>query len=152
MDNTLKHESLRGIEGIEESRGMLNHATTMHRSDGEAYLEQLNFMRAELSAAMVAISGNSLQALEESLWKQEVLCVGLNRLLQTLGRTPVDDAVRSSILSATADLQTLNRTYHFLVQQSHSSTDLLYSLCRTYKDTMPLAGEHSPQKLCSLKV
>ncbi len=102
--------------------------------DGEAYLEQLELLRAEMNDAMLAISGNSLQALEESLWRQEVLCVSLKRLLQSLQGAQIDSTILVRMQSATTALHTVNQSYAGLIQRSRSSADLLYSLCRSYNE------------------
>ena len=99
----------------------------------EAYLEEVEELRSEIAAAMRAISGNSLQVLEESLWRQEVLCTSLTRLLQAMqagGETP---ASMNRVHAATHALHALNHTYTALVQQSRASADLFYGLCQSYR-------------------
>lgn len=101
----------------------------------ELYVQQLESMREEISRSMQAISGNSLQVLEESLWRQEVLCVSLQRLVRAMvGQDPRSPAM-ARIRSATADLHRLNQTYARLIQQSKSSCDLMYGLCRSYTES-----------------
>lgn len=100
----------------------------------EAYLEEVELLRDEISTAMLAISENTLEALEQSLWRQQVLCVSVKRLLESIHRTEIDSAAMTRVRSATTALHTLNQSYATLVQQSRSSADLLYSLCRSYRD------------------
>lgn len=104
------------------------------KDKGELYLHQLEQLRHEMSTAMLAISGNSLRVFEESLWRQQVLCISLKRLLQSLQVATLDNGAMARIHSATEALYRLNQTYADLVQQSGRSTDLLYGLCRSYND------------------
>ncbi len=112
--------------------------------EGEAYLQQLDLLRAEMSDAMLAISGNSLQALEESLWRQEVLCVSLKRLLQSLQQAQLDSSVMVRMRSAATALHTLNQSYAGLIQRSKSSADLFYGLCRSYNEASSREGGTNP--------
>ena len=119
------------------------------REDG--CLQQLESLRTEIGQAMTAISGNSLQALEESLWRQEVLCVSLKRLMQTLPEGEAGSSAMIRIRSTTAALYALNQSYAGLVQQSKASSDLLYSLCLSYKDASSREVNGNAGTLCSFE-
>ena len=114
--------------------------TQEQQSNGEAYLHQLDTLREEIHAAMVAISGNSLPGLEQSLWQQEVLCVSLKHLTNSMGQTSVEGPLVQRIQTATAALYQLNATYCKLVEQARSSTNVLYGLCRDYKDSVAMTS------------
>ena len=103
----------------------------------QAYSYQLETLREEIQVALSAISGNALGALQDSLWRQEVLCAGLNRLLHSLQETGVDLSALHRMRAATASLYALNQTYADLVQQSRESTDLMYALCQNYQKSSP---------------
>lgn len=117
----------------------------------DVYLEQLESLRGEMNAAMLAISGNSLRSLEESLWRQEVLCVSLKRLLQSMQGTRMESTALTRMRSAATALHAVNQTYAGLVQQSRASADLLSNLCRSYKE--PSSGQLSSTnaKSCSFE-
>ncbi len=100
----------------------------------ELYLQQVEWLRGEIERAVQAISANTLQVLEESLWRQEVLCVSLQRVVRTMVGTSVNSATMARVRKATADLQHLNKTYSRLIQQSKASCDLMYGLCRSYSE------------------
>ena len=105
-----------------------------HPRSEDAYIEQTTLLREEINAAMLAISGNSLQVLEESLWRQEVLCTSLRRLLQALQGEAIDSASMARIRSSTLALHQVNRTYANLVQQSRMQAEVLYGLCLSLKE------------------
>ena len=117
----------------------------------EAYLQQLDTLREEVGYAMSAISGNTLQALEESLWRQEVLCVGLGRMLQTLGGTPLPNGAADRMKDAMAALHAVNRTYAEVVEQARSSNHRLYALCLGYKGATSRDTTAGTGMCCSLE-
>ena len=104
-------------------------------NDEKRYLQQLELVREEISRSMQAVSGNSLQVLEESLWRQEVLCVSLQRLVRAMVGSSSSSAAMARVHAATADLHRLNQTYARLIQQSKTSCDLMYGLCRSYSES-----------------
>ena len=118
---------------------------------GQNYCQQLHSMRDEMSASMLAISSNSLHAFEESLRRQEVLCLSLTRLLQVVGGTEADTSALVSIRSATTALHRLNKTYSELVQQSRVSGELMYALCRSYTDSRIRDAREESHPRCSFE-
>ena len=104
------------------------------QSTGAAYLRQMDDLRDEIQSAMRAIAGNSLSVLEGSLWRQEVLCTSLRHLARTLGPDALSGPLTARLRDTSLALQELNRTYALLIQQSSQSADLLYRLCRGYRD------------------
>ncbi len=114
-----------------------------------AYLQELESLREEMQAAMLAISGNRLSVLEESLWRQQVLCTSLKHLSRSLSSDPVEGSLMRRIRESTAALHDVGRTYSALLQQASESGDLLYRLCRSYKDAAPspLPGVVTPRLL-----
>ena len=109
-------------------------STTETHSTSAVYLRQMDELRDEIQSAMLAIAGNSLSVLEGSLWRQEVLCTSLKHLSRTLGPDALHGPLTARIHETSIALQELNRTYSLLIQQSSQSADLLYRLCRSYKD------------------
>lgn len=105
-----------------------------------SYLHDIGALQTELRSAMLAISGNRLSVLEDSLWRQQVLCTSLKHLSRSLSTEAVERPLLDRIQQASLDLQQLNRTYAQLVQQSSQSTDLLSRLCRSYGDTAPASA------------
>ena len=103
---------------------------------GELYVHRIDELREEVRHAMAAISGNRLQAFEESLWRQEVLCTGLKHLFLTAqavtpsptSRTPVNTRLQASLEA----LHQVNRSYAELIRQAQNSTHLLYAPCQNY--------------------
>jgi hypothetical protein len=120
---------------------------------GTAFLGEFDALREELNTAMLAISGNSLAALERSLWRQEVLCVSLQRLSQSLDPESMESPLMARIGKANAALHHLNESYTSLVQQSSHSAGLLHNLCRSYKDAAsPMLESSSPRAAWSCEV
>ena len=117
----------------------------------KVYTHQLETLRQEIHVAMSAISGNALGALEDSLWRQEVLCASLNRVLQSLQGAKIGPSALHRMQATAASLHALNQTYANLVQQSRASTDLMYALCQNYKDSFPHLLHYDTAKSCSLK-
>ena len=107
----------------------------MESKEENVCLDQIDLLKGEINAAMLAIAGNALRPLQESLWRQEVLCVSLKRLLQLLRGTNCKPDAIDRIRAATAALHRLNQTYAIVIQQSSASTDILYNLCRSYKES-----------------
>ena len=121
--------------------------SSLNKDQGQFYLEQLDAMREEFCRSMLAISGNSLQVFEDSLRRQEVLCVSLTRLLQTVQGPSVDPGALTSIQSASNALKGVNRTYAALVKQCRDSTALMYALCRSHADAHTCeTGQQSPTR------
>lgn len=81
---------------------------------------------------MAAISGNQLQALEESLWRQEVLCTGLKHLLGTVQDAAPGPPLNTRLQASLIALHQLNQSYAELLRQAQASNHLLYALCQGY--------------------
>ena len=117
---------------------------------GTAYLGDLEALRDEVQVAVQAISTNSLAALEASLWRQEVLCVGLKHLSHTIDPNAVETSLRTRIEAASTALHHLNRTYASLVQQSRDSATLLQHLCRSYDEASTTTGSRRSSLSCEV--
>lgn len=111
------------------------------------YLQDVEALQGEMQSAMLAISGNRISVLEESLWRQQVLCTSLKHLSQSLVAGPVETSLRNRICEANRALEQVNRSYAVLVQQSSQSTDLLLRLCRSYAEAAIPAHASAPQPL-----
>lgn len=130
-------------------------AAQLTNTSGEVYLQQVDALRNEIGEAMAAISCNRLQAFEESLWRQEILCVGLKRLLGAAERSASGDAglaaLGSRIQSSMTALQQVNRTYAELLRQAQSSNHLLFVLYQTYHDAARRERTSPTGTRCSLE-
>ncbi len=105
-------------------------------NDQQLCLQAAKDLEHEIAAGVLAISLDSLETFEESLWKQQVLCATLQRHFESFsirGTLPSD---LPYLVGALSDLQNVNRAYDALVQQSRSSADLLLRLCLGYRDTI----------------
>ena len=111
-----------------------------------AYLHQLESLRDEMQAAMLAISGNRLQVLEESLWRQQVLCTSLKHLSSSLRSPTLETSLAARIRESSLALNEVSRTFSVLLQQASESGDLLLRLCRGYQDT-PRSGSGASTRL-----
>ena len=106
-------------------------------------------LEEEIAAAILAIALDSMDVLEESLWKQQVLCATLRGQLDTLSHQGIDPGGLPHVVGAFSSLRNANRTYSSLVQQSRASTDLLLKLCLGYRE-----ADNSPHRdavLCALE-
>lgn len=119
--------------------------TQVNPQPGASYLHEMEQLRDELQTAMLAISGNRLSVLEESLWRQQVLCTSLKHLSHTVAAESVHSPLLKRIRETSVALNDLNRSYSLLVQQASQSNDLLYRLCRSYKDAAPSPALPSAQ-------
>ncbi len=119
--------------------------------DEDLYFQQLEWLREEMHTAMLSISSNSLQVLESSLWKQEVLCVSLKHLVQSMQGSMLGGNAMVRVQSATMALSKLNETYADLVSQARSSSDLLYGLCLSYQQATHRGAHADLGNHCSLE-
>ena len=118
-------------------------ATPQRDSFSTVYLQQMQTLAFEMNAAMGAIAGNSIAELEESIAKQEMLCVRLAKMatavqeeLQTSTEQPLpaqmDSEVAMRIQAAGGAIRTLNMQYAALLKHSGRSVALLSALCRNH--------------------
>ncbi len=107
------------------------------------YLQILRSLTSELKLALYAISHNALSDFEESVVDQEVLSTRLSMLAAELSSsrtanpmtslTGIESDLKSQILAAAEELQTLNRSYAALLQHSSHSVALMASLVGSFK-------------------
>ena len=102
-----------------------------------SYLHDAEQLRGEIEVAMLLISGNRLSALEESLWRQQVLCTSLQHLSRALTAEAIEPPLARRIREASLALQQLTRSYSVLIGQSSQNNDLLLRLCRSYQESAP---------------
>ena len=108
-----------------------------------SYLHDVEQLRGEIESAMLCVSGNRLAALEESLWRQQVLCTGLRHLSRSLATEAIERPLMGRIQQASAALDQLNRSYAQLIQQSSRDNSLLLGLCRSYQESAEQAASSS---------
>ena len=99
---------------------------------GELYVHRIDELRDEIRQAMAAISGNKLQALEESLWRQELLCTGLKHMVGTVQGTRPGTTLNTRLQASLAALHQVNQSYAELLRQAGASNHLLYALWESY--------------------
>lgn len=109
-----------------------------------SYLQDVEQLRGEIEQAMLHVSGNRLSALEESLWRQQVLCTSLKHLSRSLTPDAIERPLVRRIQEASAALEQLNRSYAHLIQQSSQSNTLLLRLCRSYQESSQESPTHIP--------
>ena len=111
-----------------------------------SYQQQLQALAFEIRVAMKAIASNSLQSLEASVAKQEILCAALLKLAgrlegelrSTESRRPFPNSpVEQRVISTTKAVQDLNSQYASLLRHSGRSIALLSSLCRSHSGQFP---------------
>lgn len=100
-----------------------------------SYLDDTEALRGEIESAMGHIAGNRLPALEESLWRQQVLCTSLKHLSKALSLATIEPPLERRLREAGAALEQLNRSYSLLIQQSSQQNGLLLRLCRSYQES-----------------
>ena len=111
------------------------HTPDLHLLTGtdEVCFRQMHDLEEAIQSAIVAIANDAVEELENSLWKQQVLCSGLQRSLESItvgGATP--DLI-DRVSRAMSTLHSANRTYAALVQQAQVSANLLLKLCSSYE-------------------
>jgi hypothetical protein len=106
------------------------------------YLQQLQELAFEISAATDAIAANALAKFQQSVARQEMLCSSLASMANTVSegfcssRQPllsgIDPTVETRIRAASGVLHELNLQYATLLKHSGKSIAVLASLCRTH--------------------
>lgn len=102
------------------------------KTTGKLFVHRIQEMREEIRRAMAAISSNELGALEESLWRQEVLCTGMKQLLRTARQAQPGPALATELRTSLRALYYVNLSYAELVRQSQASNHLIYALCAAH--------------------
>lgn len=101
----------------------------------------LGDLEQQIQAATRAIARNRLGELEESLWRQEMLCGRLKRSISAI-RPPTSNVASVGFLrDAASRLKEQAQIYERLVTQSSRSTAILQHLCSLYRN----AAQH-PQR------
>lgn len=108
-----------------------------------SYLHEVEQLRGEIEQSMLFVSSNRLSALEESLWRQQVLCTSLKHLSRSLTTESIERPLMRRIQEASGALDQLNRSYALLIQQSSQGNNLLLRLCRSYQESARESA-HSP--------
>ena len=95
---------------------------------------QIHDLEDAIQSAIVAIANDAVEELEDSLWKQQVLCSGLQRSLESITVGGVTPDLIDRVSRAMSTLHSANRTYAALVQQAQVSANLLLKLCNSYEE------------------
>jgi hypothetical protein len=106
------------------------------------FLQQMQELAHEISAAMDAIAGNAIPIFQECVARQEMLCASLASMANTIAegfpssRQPklsgIDPSVEVKIRAASKAISELNLQYSALLKHSGRSIALLALLCRSY--------------------
>lgn len=125
-------------------------AAQSQKPAGELYVHRIEELREEIRYAMAAISGNQLRALEESLWRQEVLCTGLRHLLGSAQESSTGSWLNPQLQTSLAALHQTNLAYAELLRQAQVSNHLFATLCQSY-DRPSHEGNGPTATRCSLE-
>ena len=111
------------------------HTPDLHLLTGtdEVCFRQMHDLEEAIQSAIVAIANDAVEELEDSLWKQQVLCSGLQRSLESITVGGVTPDLIDRVSRAMSTLHSANRTYAALVQQAQVSANLLLKLCSSYE-------------------
>jgi hypothetical protein len=126
---------------------MANRIATDRQEQANDFVDTARALSRELERAMLAICGNELAELEESIAEQEILTArlkGIQRRLRArddihpapraaLARTGFDKEMADEVEAAHTELQELNRVYEAVLQHSSHSTCLMVSLLDSFK-------------------
>jgi len=106
------------------------------------YLQYLQELAFEISAATDAIAANAMSRFKESVAKQEMLCASLASMANTVseGLRPskeptspsIDSTIEKKIKAASETLRELNLQYAALLRHSGKSIALLALLCKSH--------------------
>ena len=106
------------------------------------YLQHMQELASEISAAMDAIAANALPRFQESVAKQEMLCASLVKAANTVNEglppnerplLPGDGTeVELKIRTTSAAIRELNLQYAALLKHSGRSIAVLASLCASH--------------------
>jgi len=100
-------------------------------------VEAFEDLETELKTATRAISCNELARLEESLWRQEMLCAKLKR---SISSARPDLMTTDHLQESAARLQAQSRIYEKLVARASRSTAVLQHLCSLYRNAAQHPG------------
>lgn len=101
-------------------------------------VHSLEELQEELEAAIDAIGRSSLPEVEQSLWKQEMLCATLKRVLPDVARAKPNPETIAALVTAGAALRISQRRYAAVIHAAQATNRLLQDLCSLYS---PAAGE-----------
>lgn len=111
------------------------------------YLQQLQELASEISAATDAISANAMQKFCESVSRQELLCSSLASISKAVGEAMrpsgvgsaprIDSSLDQRIRAASAELHALNLKYAALIKHSSRSIEMLSLLCKSQTGLLP---------------
>jgi hypothetical protein len=118
----------------------------------QEWIAQLNALQDEIRHAMAALGEDALQSFEESLWRQEVLCHGLQALRRSAPAPSPTTEASQELRSAAGSLREVTRTYQEAVQQASASTALLRLICCTHKHTTGREDLLPTGTRCSIEV
>lgn len=117
----------------------------------ELYVHRIDELCDEIRHAMAAIAVNKLHALQESLWRQEVLCTGLKHLANAGQVAAPASELGERVKASLAALHLLNQSYAELLRRAQASNSLLFTLGQDYRQQSPaMADSNTP--LYSLEV
>jgi hypothetical protein len=121
---------------------MIDDAVQTRNQSAATYLQHLQALAVEISAAMDAIAVNALSKFQDSVANQEMLCASLVSMANSISDgfqateqpllSSTDTSVDGKIRAASGALRELNLQYAALLRHSGRSIALLASLCRSH--------------------
>lgn len=103
-------------------------------------VRRLSELEREIRCASVAIAQNRLRDLEESLWRQEILCRNLKSFVSTICPAILDRDSINLLRETAARLKMQSQIYEKLVARSSRSTAILQHLCTLYRNAAQQSG------------
>jgi hypothetical protein len=100
----------------------------------------IKVLEQEIQEGMTAIARNRLADFEESLWRQEAICVKLKRSIGTIRPGILNTGSYGQLREAASLLKTRSQIYEKLVAQSSRSSAILQHLCSLYRNAARYPG------------
>jgi hypothetical protein len=118
-----------------------------HSDRAGAHLQVLKSLSSELERAMLAIAGNNLSELEDSVAAQEALSLELGELADFLRKAAVaqkpvevdsvDPGLMREMRGAMSELKRLNLRYSILLKHSSRSVAMMAALLSSSRGQIP---------------
>lgn len=104
------------------------------------FVKLLGALEQEIQEGTIAIARNRLADLEESLWRQEAICVKLKQSIGTIHLDMLNAGSHAQLREVASLLKTRSQIYEKLVAQSSRSNAILQHLCSLYRNAARNAG------------
>lgn len=98
----------------------------------ETCVQLLQNLQQEIQTSVGAVSQNNLREFELSLWRQEMVCSNLRRLLAADDTLATDSKSAGTLHDAAIELKFQTDVFARLVERCRRSTAILQDLCSLY--------------------